>query len=148
MVNEFDDIRPYVDSEISDAMKRFVSNPYFDYIVNFLYPDVPIGKVKTMFQAFNSVKSFQVNFMDYAIQYIVKKSSSGLSYNGIENLSCSKRYLFLSNHRDILLDSAILQIILFANKHEPSEITFGDNLMSSEFIVDIGKSNKMFKLIS
>jgi hypothetical protein len=147
MVNEFDDIRPYDDSEISDAMQRIVNNQYFDNIVNFLYPDVPVDAVKTKFRSFNSVHSFQVNVMNSAIQNIITNSSSGLSYSGIENLSTSKRYLFLSNHRDILLDSAILQIILYANNHETSEITFGDNLMTSEFIVDIGKSNKMFKLV-
>jgi hypothetical protein len=148
MKNEFDDLRPYFDNEIGDAMKRIVSNPYFDYIVNFLYPDVPVEAVKNRFLSFNSVRSFQVNVMDYAIQNIVKNYSSGLYYSGFENLSDTKKYLFLSNHRDILLDSAILQIILHVNKHAPSEITFGDNLMeSSGFIVDIGKSNKMFKLI-
>jgi hypothetical protein len=148
MTTEFDDIRPYEDREINDAMQRIVSNPYFDYIVNFLYPDVPVEIVKTKFRSFNSVHSFQVNIMNSAIQKIVKNTSTGLSYSGIENLSSSKKYLFLSNHRDILLDSAILQVILHANKHEPSEITFGDNLMeSSGFIVDIGKSNKMFKLV-
>ena len=147
MVNEFDGIRPYDDSEISEAMQRIVNNPYFDYIVNFLYPEIPVETVKTKFRAFNSVHGFQVNVMNSAIQNIIKNSSSGLSYSGIENLSSTKRYLFLSNHRDILLDSAILQIILYANKHETSEITFGDNLMTSNFIVDIGKSNKMFKLV-
>jgi hypothetical protein len=147
MANEFDDIRPYDDSEISGAMQRIISNPYFDYIVNFLYPGVPVEAVKEKFRTFNAVNSFQVNVMNSAIQNILKSSSSGLSYSGIENIVNTKKYLFLSNHRDILLDSAILQIILYANKHEPSEITFGDNLMSSDFIVDIGKSNKMFKLI-
>ena len=147
MANEFDDIRPYNDNEISDAMQRIVFNPYFDYIINFLYPDLPVEVVRNKFRSFNSVLSFQVNVMNSAIQNIVKNSSSGLSYSGMEYLSTKKRYLFLSNHRDILLDSALLQIILYANNHETSEITFGDNLMSSDFIVDIGKSNKMFKLI-
>jgi hypothetical protein len=148
MTNEFDDIRPYRDSEISDAMQRIVSNPYFDYILNFLYPDESPDDVKARFRSYNSVRDFQENVMDYAIQNIVRNSSSGLSYSGFERLSNLKRYLFLSNHRDILLDSAILQIVLHRNGHEPSEITFGDNLMeSSNFIVDIGKSNKMFKLI-
>lgn len=146
MLNEFDDIRPYSDSEISDAMQRIVSNPLFKHIVNFLYADLDIEAVKTKFLTFNSVNSFQVNVMDSAIRNILKTTSSGLSYDGIEHLSRSKSYLFLSNHRDILLDSAILQIILYANTLETSEITFGDNLMSSELIVDIGKSNKMFTL--
>ena len=148
MTDEFDDIRPYIDGEISDAMQRIVSNPYFNYILNFLYQGVPAESVKEKFSSFNSVKDFQENVMDYAIQKIVKNSSSSLSYSGFDKLSNLKRYLFLSNHRDILLDSAILQIMLHANGHDTSEITFGDNLMeSSGFIVDIGKSNKMFKLI-
>jgi hypothetical protein len=79
VVNEFDDIRPYNDSEISDAMRRIVSNPYFDYIVNFLYPNVPVEAVKTMFRSFNSVHSFQVNVMNSAIQNIIKNSASGLT---------------------------------------------------------------------
>jgi hypothetical protein len=147
MTKEFDDIRPYNDSEISGAMRRIVSNPYFENIINFLYPGVPVENVKEKFRSFNSILSFQVNVMNFAIQNIVKNSSSGLSYSGFENLNNSKRYVFLSNHRDILLDSALLQILLYANNHETSEITFGDNLMTSDFIVDIGKSNKMFKLV-
>ncbi len=147
MSNEFDDIRPYNDSEINDAMLRIIGNPYFEYIINFLYPGVPVENIKARFRTFDSVLSFQVNVMNYAIQNIVKNSSSGLSFNGFENLDNSKRYVFLSNHRDILLDSALLQILLHINDHDTSEITFGDNLMTSQFIIDIGKSNKMFRLI-
>jgi hypothetical protein len=147
MVNEFDDIRPYYDNEINDAMLRIVSNPYFEYIINFLYPSVPVEIVKAKFRTFNSVLSFQVNVMNSAIQNIVKNSSSGFTYNGFENLDNSKRYVFLSNHRDILLDSALLQLLLHINGHDTSEITFGDNLMTSQLIIDIGKSNKMFRLV-
>jgi hypothetical protein len=147
MTNEFDDIRPYYDSEIHDAMLRIVSNPYFDYIVNFLYPGVPVEILKNKFSSFTSISDFQVNVMNSAIQNIVRNSSTGLSYNGFENLDNSKRYVFLSNHRDILLDSALLQVLLHVNDHETSEITFGDNLMTSQFIIDIGKSNKMFRLV-
>jgi hypothetical protein len=147
MVNEFDDIRPYEDSEIGDAMLRITSNPYFDQIVGFLYPGFPAEAVKAQFRTYNTVDIFQVSVMNAAIQNILKNSASVLSYSGVGNLSNSKRYLFLSNHRDILLDSAIMQIILHVNNHETSEITFGDNLMSSQLIVDIGKSNKMFKLV-
>jgi len=147
MVNEFEDIRPFTNSEIRDAMQRIVSNPLFANVVRFLYPDVPVEDVKRKFRSINSAYRFQLEVMDYAIRNILEKSSSGLSYNGIEHLSHSRNYLFLANHRDILLDSAILQVILVANNYDSSEITFGDNLMNSEFIVDIGKSNKMFTLI-
>lgn len=147
MVNEFENIRPYHDSEIHEAMQRIVSNPMFGKVVKFLYPDTPMEEVEAKFRAFNSTHSFQSEFMDFAIQSIINHTSTGLSYSGMENLSPEKRYLFLSNHRDILLDSAILQILLVANNLDTTEISFGDNLMNSGFIIDIGKSNKMFRLI-
>ncbi|MCK6648240.1 MAG: 1-acyl-sn-glycerol-3-phosphate acyltransferase, partial [Bacteroidia bacterium] len=56
----------------------------------------------------------------------------------------NSRYLFIANHRDILLDSAILQILLFEHGHDTSEITFGDNLMEQGFITDFGRLNRMF----
>ena len=147
MLSEFDDIRPYYDEEIHEAMHRIVLSPFFENIVNFLYHDVPVDHIKDKFLSFKSVNSFQVNVMYSAIQKIIKSSSTGLFYSGIENLSVDKRYLFLSNHRDILLDSALLQLLLYINGHETSEITFGDNLMTSQFVIDIGKSNKMFRLV-
>jgi hypothetical protein len=146
MVNEFEDIRPYTNIEIGEAIKRIVLNPMFNNVIKFLYPDLPIEDVKKKFRSISSAYSFQMEVMDYAIRNILEKSSSGLSYEGIHYLSGSKNCLFLSNHRDILMDSAILQVILVENKLDSSEITFGDNLMNSQFVVDIGKSNKMFTL--
>jgi hypothetical protein len=55
--------------------------------------------------------------------------------------------LFIANHRDIVLDSAFLQVLLFDNGHSTSEITFGSNLMINQFIIDLGKVNRMFKVI-
>jgi hypothetical protein len=147
MKEEFDDIRPYTDEEIHEAMHRIVQSPFFENIVNFLYHDIPVDHIKDKFLSFNSVNSFQVNVMHSAIQKIIKSSSTGLSFSGIGQLAKEKRYLFLSNHRDILLDSALMQLSLYENGHETSEITFGDNLMTSQFIIDIGKSNKMFRLV-
>lgn len=147
MISEFEDIRPYHDSEIGDAMERIINSPFFGSIVEFLHPGVPVDLIKEQFRTYDSVHSFQINVMDAAIQNIVKFTSAGLTHSGIERLDRSKRYLFLANHRDILLDSAILQVVLYLNQHETTEITFGDNLMNSQLVIDIGKSNKMFKLV-
>lgn len=147
VTTEFDNIRPYTDSEINDAMRRITDNPLFVNIANFLFANISIDMVKAKFRALNSVYDFQIEIMDYVIQTIVKLTSTGLSFSGFDILDTKQRYLFVANHRDIMLDSAILQIVLHANQHETSEITFGDNLMSSDFVIDIGKSNKMFRLV-
>jgi 1-acyl-sn-glycerol-3-phosphate acyltransferase len=64
----------------------------------------------------------------------------------MEQLDTSCRYLFVSNHRDIMLDACLLQYILYQHGHESTEITFGANLMSSPLVIDIGRSNKMFRV--
>ena len=84
--------------------------------------------------------------MHPAIRSIVKQTSSGLTCSGFDNIDPDNAYLFIANHRDILLDSAILQILLVEHNFETSEITFGSNLMTSEFVIDAGKVNRMFKV--
>ncbi|MDL2243156.1 1-acyl-sn-glycerol-3-phosphate acyltransferase, partial [Bacteroidales bacterium OttesenSCG-928-K03] len=78
------------------------------------------------------------------VMQLMSKTSTGLSSDGIENLNREKASLLISNHRDIVLDAGILQIILVQNKFNTTGITFGDNLLMSEMIRIIAKSNKLF----
>lgn len=142
----FDDIRPYYDREINAAMCRIANNPLIQYIADFIYPDVDLETVKEMFRKIHSAYEFQTQIMHFAIQKIIDKTTSGLTCNGIYQLDKSKSYLFISNHRDILLDAAIHEMLLNNYGYKTSEITFGSNLMNPEFVVDIGKSNKMFRV--
>jgi hypothetical protein len=142
----FDDIRPYHDNEINDAMSRLAADPALNGVAAFVYPDVPIEKVKGMVQNINTVNDFQVNIMHRAIHQIIKKTISCFTYSGFENIDPSKNYLFISNHRDILLDSGLFQLALVDNGFNTSEIAFGSNLMYSQFVIDIAKSNKLFKV--
>jgi hypothetical protein len=142
----FDDLRPYYDEEINQAMHRITDDPLFSYIADFLYPNVPVNVVKEKFRSLNSIYDFQIQIMQHAINTIVEKSISEFTWGGYEQLEKDKAYLFVSNHRDILLDSALSQVFLHTHNFNTSEITFGSNLMKSQFVVDIGKSNKMFKV--
>ena len=143
----FADIRPYNDSEIPEAVKRITENVYFQGIANYIFPNVDLQILTDEFRKIKTVDEFQVQIMDKVIRTILAQTADTLSYTGFERLSNEKNYLFLSNHRDILLDSAILQIILHKYGLKTSEITFGSNLMSSQFVIDIGKVNKMFKIV-
>jgi hypothetical protein len=145
-INKFDDIRPFNNYEISPAMHRITNDPLFEEIVDFLYPGASVESVEAKFLNINSIDTFQEDIMDYAIKFIAKRTMSGFSWNGQENLEKDAAYLFVSNHRDILLDSALLQIVLHDCGFKTSEITFGSNLMRPDIVVDIGKSNKMFKV--
>lgn len=142
----FDDIRPFLDHEVNQGLKRVTSNQLFIQICNWLFPNRNISEIIEEMNKVNSSLDFQKKFMYPAIYSILDKTSDGLSFSGFENLSNNKFHLYISNHRDILLDSAILQVLLVDHNLETSEISFGSNLMLSDFVVDAGKINRMFKV--
>lgn len=142
----FDDIRPYHDSEIPAAINRVANHPFFGQIAHYLFPEIDIETFRAHFRKITTAYDFQHQVMLQAIQHIIANTSSGLTYEGFEHIDNEHRYMFIANHRDILLDAAILQVLLDQHHIETSEITFGSNLMQSELAVDIGKINKMFKI--
>ncbi len=142
---EFELMRPYRDDEVGQAIKRLVNYPEFDYVLQYLYPDKPLDQIKNFLLEIENVAQFQKRFMHHAVSYIVNHTSAGLTVSGQEYLRPGKAYLFISNHRDIVLDAAILQVILLDNNHKTSQITFGSNLMKKQFVIDFGRLNRMFK---
>lgn len=142
-----DDYRPYYDNEVPEAVARIASDALFEPTVRFIFPDEDFGKFEKFFRTLDSVDDFQLKVMNSAIGNIIKQTTTSLSYVGLENIETHKNYTYISNHRDIVLDSAILQYILYANGLKTTEITFGSNLMRPQIVVDIGKINKMFKIV-
>ncbi len=142
----FDDIRPYHDSEIPAALRRITQNKYFPLVCEFLFPGKPVKEMAERMITCKGADEFQTRFMYEAIKSVAQKTTDGLTVDGMENLEPGKSYLFVSNHRDIVLDAAFLQVLLQDAGLPTSEITFGANLMKDDFVVDIGKSNKMFRI--
>ncbi|MCF8373896.1 MAG: 1-acyl-sn-glycerol-3-phosphate acyltransferase [Bacteroidales bacterium] len=143
---DFNEIRPYTDKEIKEATQRLLQEPLFFRAVRWLLPELTDTDIVDNLNCVSGYYDFQKIFMYTAIKRIVKNSSDGLSYSGLENISKDKSYLYIANHRDIFLDSGLLEIILFENGYDTTQITFGSNLMSSQLLVDVGKINKMFKV--
>jgi hypothetical protein len=143
---DFEKLRPYNDNEVEAAVKRIVNNQTFREVLSFLYRDEPVEKVIERLLKMQTIYEFQRNFSQYAVEEVVRRTANVLTDSGIDGLSANRPYLFIANHRDIVLDSAILQTILFKYEHKTSEITFGSNLMESQLVIDLGKLNKMFTL--
>lgn len=143
---KFDDIRPYYEEEIPAAMNRIADSESFSVLASYVYPDEDVELVREQIRSYRSIRDFQLEVMRCVNEQVIARSITNFSYNGIEKLSPKKKYLFISNHRDIMLDACLLEYILYMNGHETSEITFGANLMQGELVTDIGKSNKMFKV--
>ena len=144
--NTFDDIRPYTDEEIPAAMQRIADSPALPLLASYVCPEKTLDEVKQMLCSFKTVNDFQYGIMYRVNKQIAEKSISQLTHGGEENLRKDTPYLFVSNHRDIMLDASLLQNILVEVGLKTSQITFGANLMMNQLVVDIGKSNKMFRV--
>lgn len=144
--SQFDDIRPFYDAEIPSAMQRIAENHLFPLLSSYVYPQRPLEEVRSMVHDITSISEFQSEVMTSFTEQVISRSISNFSYDGLKFIDNNQHYLFISNHRDIVLDSSLLQYILFKNGHDTTEITFGANLMCTPLIIDIGKSNKMFKV--
>ncbi len=145
-MENFDDIRPYFDTEIPAAMHRIADDPHFPLLAQYVYPGQDIETVRNLIRQFTNVSDFQHEVMRCVNEQVIARSTTGFTFDGIDRLDPEKRYLFVSNHRDIMLDACLLQYALWQCGHETSEITFGANLMSTPLVVDIGKANKMFRV--
>ncbi len=140
----YEEMRPYRDEEISEAMNRILKEQAFYPVLQYVFPHRSIEESLKEMSTIKTIYDFQMKFSKCAVEEVLNKTATKFSYSGVENLDKETSYLFISNHRDIVLDSAILQVVLNYNGHRTTQITFGSNLMSSQFIIDIGKVNKMF----
>ena len=142
----FDDIRPYVDAEIPAAMQRIVADKYFPLVCDYLFPGRPVQGLAALLGSCRTVTDFQVKVMHDAIMAIADKTTSGLTVEGMERLDPTKEYLFVSNHRDIMMDAAFFDVLLYDAGRKTCEITFGANLMHGQMVLDVGRSTKMFRV--
>ena len=147
MENTFDRIRCYDDLEAVDALKRMVEYDEFYPLFGPVFPNLNESELKHLFLSITGSYDFQKRVMDDAVKTVVKFSMDDFSCEGIENLNKDEAYMYVANHRDIVLDAALLQHALVTHDMNTTQITFGDNLMFSDFIIDFGKINKMFTVI-
>lgn len=127
-------------------MQRIAADKYFPLVCDFLFPGVAHEKIAATLGACRSAEEFQRRVMYDAIWSIAHKTTDSLTVSGLEKLDPGKAYLFVSNHRDIMMDAAFLQVLLMDAGLRTSEITFGANLMHGQLVIDVGKSNKMFRI--
>ena len=144
---KFDDIRPYNDSEVHPALERIVANPLLSNIAQYVFPEMDENLFKQLLLSCHTKEDFQVKVMSQVVAKILKGTAKELTFSGLEYFAGGKKHLIVSNHRDIVLDSAIIQLILHQHGVETTEIAVGDNLITSSFIEDITRSNKMIKVI-
>ncbi len=141
---QFEKMRPYNDEEVKEAMKRIIQTKEFEAVLQYVFPERSLEESLLEMSKVTSTDDFQKRFSSHAVEEVLRKTATDFSYSGMEHLEKDKSYLFISNHRDIVMDSAILQNVLLTNGYRTTQITFGSNLMKGQFVIDLGKVNKMF----
>ena len=143
-VNNFDDIRPYHDHELGPVIERLLEEPLFYKIMKWVYPSLGKNVIQGMMREISTIGEFQEQVSAPAFKVVSQLTTSGLTFSNIDFLEKEKAYLFLSNHRDIILDSALLNVSLMERGYKTTQIAIGDNLLETPVVRDIVRSNKNF----
>ncbi|MBN2891010.1 MAG: 1-acyl-sn-glycerol-3-phosphate acyltransferase [Bacteroidales bacterium] len=143
-IHDFDDIRPYTDSEVPEIISRIVRERGFLNFVKMFFPEQSTKKIITELLQIKSQRAFQEHLVYTIVQRIIKGTVQKLTFDGIENLKKDTPYIFMSNHRDIVLDSALLEYILVINNFPTTEIAIGSNLLIMQWIIDLVRLNRSF----
>ena len=144
MADQFEDIRSYRDHEVKEVMGRLFSQPMVSGLLNSMLPGVSEANFKAILSEVNTVLDFQDKIMAPIIERNVLPTFTELSVSGLENLDKNNSYLFISNHRDIVLDSALMNYFLHKSGFSTAEIAIGDNLLKDQWIEDLVRLNKSF----
>ena len=143
MEYSFDTLRPYRDEEVRDAFLRVTKEPEFKTVMKYLFQDKADGMIE-FFLTLNSVYDFQSKVIAPFLLDLSKKTMDSLTISGLDNLKGDKKYLIMSNHRDIVGDAAILNTLMITNGFDTAENAIGDNLCSRPWITEMMKLNKNF----
>ena len=147
-LTEYMDIAPFNDEEASAALTRLSVHPNTKWISKKIFPNEPDTLLGDILRSIHTVDEFQHVVMSKAIQWVIDSSVNEFTYEGLENLtSIEGKYLAMSNHRDIILDPAFLQLILIKNNLPETQICVGDNLLKHKSVELLIRSNRMIKVI-
>lgn len=140
----FEEIRPFHDNEVNNAIQNLIKDPEFEVFVRYLFRGFDRSEIYDSIKDISSIAEFQEKFVSSVMDVIIKRSVDGLTTQGIELVDKQKAHVFISNHRDIVLDSALINYILYHNGFQTSEVAIGGNLLISPMISNIVRLNKSF----
>lgn len=146
-LSEFESISPYTDAEAAEALSILAEYPLIARISQQFFPEESPDFLKNLFKNIKTIDEFQVLVMSKVVRWVIEHTAKNFSYDGISNIDPAKRFLALSNHRDIILDPAITQLVLFNNGIPMTEIAVGDNLITNKTIEYLIRSNRMIKVV-
>jgi hypothetical protein len=141
---EFDDIRPYEDGELADVFEELIADPAFRKVAAAAFPEIPFEQLEKKMRGCRTKKDFQLAFSYPFVCKIARDFTDGLTLDHSALKDETKAYTYISNHRDIILDSGFLSILLIERGIDTMEIAIGDNLLIYPWIKKLVRINKSF----
>ena len=142
-IHDFDDIRPFLPEELPEVFDRLIKDESFQNVIKTIHPDVPVEKIAELIRSCKSNYEFQLKLIYPILEKLLSKASTGMT-SDYTNINKCNGFTFVSNHRDIVLDSALLDVTLINNGYDTVEIAIGDNLLVFPWIKDLVRVNRSF----
>lgn len=143
-LQKFAEIAPVDDAHFQESMARLVKEPGLAYAVKYVMPEVDYPELVKFLLSVKDKYTFQRQVMWPFMEMLAKKTTSGVSISGLENVDPDKGYTFITNHRDIVLDAAFLNICFFRSGRRSCEVAIGSNLLIFDWISTLVRINNCF----
>lgn len=141
---DFEDIRCYRDDEYREKIAGLLKEPDFEKVISAVMPDVNYEQFGQQLLSINSVSEFQHHIIIPFLSKLDKQTTAAVEHEGLEFIEKGKDYIFMSNHRDIVIDATFLCYTLHNNGYDSCEIAIGNNLLIYQWISDLVRINKSF----
>ncbi|HIY87878.1 MAG TPA: 1-acyl-sn-glycerol-3-phosphate acyltransferase [Candidatus Bacteroides pullicola] len=144
MNQEFDEIRPYYDEELPAIYEELIADPAFRQVAEVAIPGVPFEMLATQMRACKTKQEFQVAICYNILKRVIREATQGVTFDNSAQPEKGGAYTYVSNHRDIVLDSGFLSMMLVEQGQDTVEIAIGDNLLIYPWIKKLVRINKSF----
>ncbi len=146
-MRNFEDIRFYKDEEVNAALKEYVNHPMVKALLQFTFPELEFSDIQAIIEECHSIEDFQSKVIYLSVEKVLEKTSEGLSDNGFDELDPSESYFYISNHRDIILDTSLINYNLYNHDLVMTASAIGDNLVQKPFLMALSKLNRNFLVL-
>lgn len=143
---DFSDIEPFSDSQLPEAARFIEQHPNFEAMIGGLPESIDRQTLLNNIKSVTTIDEWQRKIMIPIMETLMRSTTTQVTIDGLNKLDPNQSYLFVSNHRDIVLDAAILDVLFVRNGFPTAELSFGDNLIANDFVFTIAKINKMFPI--
>lgn len=143
-MSDFEDIRFYNNKELQEALKQYLKHPMIKTLLQYTFPDKSYDEISQLVLSCETIRDFQTKIIYHSVRKVLEKSSEGLTFSGFDKLKSEEAYMYISSHRDIVLDTSLLNCVLYETNLTMTASAIGDNLVHKPFLMVLAKLNRNF----